>query len=95
MNKAIELPKSLSSQTYIEIRSTPLSFAGGVENYRMTTTIHRHRFSKEIAEELLLDEGGDGAYFYCIERLARDTEHPQLWRDVLIWLDELKGESNG
>jgi hypothetical protein len=90
----MEVPRTLRIQIYTEIRSKPIAFASGVENYRMTTTIERHRFSKEIAEELLLDEGVEGAYFYCVQRLARGTENDKLWRDVLTWLDELKGESN-
>ena len=53
----------------------------------------RHRMSKEIAEELLMEKG-TGAYFYCAEKLANNTTAPRLWRDVLTWLDELtKGES--
>ena len=51
----------------------------------------RHRMSKEIAEELLAEKG-TGAYFYCVEKLANDTNAPRLWRDVLSYLDELKGE---
>jgi hypothetical protein len=47
----------------------------------------RHRMSKEIAQELKA-QIGDGAYLYCVERLSNNTDHPQLWRDVLAWLDE-------
>lgn len=53
----------------------------------------RHRMSKELAEELI-QEMGDSAYLFCVEKLQRGA-HPLLWRDVLTWLDELnKGESN-
>ena len=51
----------------------------------------RHRMSKEIAEELLAEKGA-GAYLYCVEKLANNTNAPRLWRDVLSYLDELKGE---
>jgi hypothetical protein len=43
--------------------------------------------SKEIAQELK-EQIGAGAYLYCVERLSNGTDHPQLWRDVLAWLDE-------
>jgi hypothetical protein len=49
--------------------------------------------SKEIAEELTADMG-DGAYFFCVEKLATNTENSRLWRDVLTHLDELKGKPN-
>jgi hypothetical protein len=49
----------------------------------------RHRMSKEIAQELK-EKMGNGAYLYCLERLSNNTENPQLWRDVLTWLDEIK-----
>jgi hypothetical protein len=53
----------------------------------------RHRFSKEIAEELIVEKGAF-AHFYCVEKLNSGTQNPELWRDVLAWLDELnKGES--
>jgi hypothetical protein len=51
----------------------------------------RHRMSKEIAEELLAEKG-EFAHFYCAEKLANNTNAPRLWRDVLSYLDELKGE---
>ena len=47
----------------------------------------RHRMSKQLAQELK-EQMNDGAYLYCVERLSNNTEHPQLWRDVLAWLDE-------
>ena len=51
------------------------------------TKMSRHRMSKELAQELKA-QIGDGAYLYCVERLSNNTDHPQLWRDVLAWLDE-------
>lgn len=61
--------------------------------YAMNVTPEsRHRMSKEIAEELLAEKGAD-AYFYCVEKLANNTSAPRLWRDVLTYLDEMKGES--
>lgn len=55
----------------------------------------RHRMSKEIAEELLIDMG-DSAFVYCLERIENNAQNSQLWRDVLLWLGEesTKGESN-
>jgi len=47
----------------------------------------RMRMSKELAKELK-EQRGNGAYLYCVERLSNNTDHPQLWRDVLSWLDE-------
>jgi len=47
----------------------------------------KHRLSKQIAQELLEDYG-DGAYLYCLEKLSNNTQNPQLWRDVLTWLDD-------
>ena len=51
----------------------------------------RHRLSKEVAQELI-EEYGDGAYLYCVEKLSNYTKNPQLWRDVLTWLEELNNE---
>ena len=59
------------------------------------TKMSRHRMSKEIAQELKALVG-DGAYLYCLERLSNNTDHPQLWRDVLAWLDEgVEGVDDG
>jgi len=57
--------------------------------------IVRHRMSKEIAEELLIDMG-DSAFVYCLERIENNAQNSRLWRDVLLWLGEesTKGESN-
>lgn len=55
------------------------------------TPVSRHRMSKEIAEELIA-EMGDKAYFYCIEKLATNTQNPLMWRDVLTYLDEMEGK---
>ena len=49
--------------------------------------------SEQIAQELI-EEAGDGAYTYCLEKLANNTHNPLLWRDVLTHLDEMKGKSN-
>ena len=51
----------------------------------------RHRMSKEIAEELI-QEYGETAHLYALEKVANDTSAPRLWRDVLTYLDELTGE---
>ena len=53
----------------------------------------RHRMSKEIAQELK-EKMGDGAYLFCVEKLAGNTEQPKLWRDVLSWLDEGEGDGD-
>jgi len=55
------------------------------------TPTSRHRMSKELAEELLAEKG-DGAYFYCVEKLASNTQNPLMWRDVLTYLDEMGGQ---
>lgn len=60
---------------------------------RDITPESRHRMAKEIAEELLAEKG-DNAYFYCVEKLANNTTAPRLWRDVLTYLDEMKGKAN-
>jgi len=80
----------LSSLIFQAIRA-PLKSAYG----RGEEVIVRHRMSKEIAEELFLDMG-DSAFVYVLERLENSAKNPQLWRDVLLWLDEesTKGESN-
>jgi len=57
------------------------------------TSVSRHRMSKELAEELIA-EVGDGAYLYCLEKLANNTQNPLMWRDVLTYLDEMKGKPN-
>ena len=55
----------------------------------------RQRMSKQLAQELKA-QIGDGAYFYCVEKLSNGTEHSQLWRDVLAWLDEgVEGVDDG
>lgn len=59
---------------------------------RDITPVSRHRMSKEIAEELIAEKG-DGAYFYCVEKLATNTQNPLMWRDVLTYLDEMKGKT--
>lgn len=63
----------------------------------MVSTPDRHRMAKEIAQELLDEQGvmGRDAYIYALERLANGTQQPKLWRDVLSYLDEfelIKGE---
>ena len=56
--------------------------------------------AREIAEELLEQQrmklDGD-PYVYVLGKLANNTQQPQLWRDVLSYLDELeltKGETS-
>jgi hypothetical protein len=51
----------------------------------------KHRMSKELAKELR-DQMGDNAYLFCVEKLSNGTVNPQLWRDVLTWLEELNNE---
>lgn len=83
-----------STETYIIASPIPPVLSSNPkqnEAYTMVNTVKRHRFSKEIAEELLAEKG-DFAHFYALEKL--DTRNNEaLWRDVLTWLDELKGES--
>lgn len=62
------------------------------------STPDRHRMAREIAMELLDQQrmklDGD-PYVYVLGKLANNTQQPQLWRDVLSYLDEFeltKGE---
>jgi hypothetical protein len=47
----------------------------------------RTRMSKQLAQALLEDKG-DFAYMYCLEKLDENPEN-QLWRDTLKWLNDL------
>ena len=47
----------------------------------------KYRMSKQLAQELI-EQMGDNAYLFCVEKLSNGAEHPQLWRDVLTWLDD-------
>ena len=69
-------------------------FADVVYGTKGVTQESKHRISKEIAQELK-QELGKGAYFYCVEKLSNNTQNPQLWRDVLTWLEELNNEPAG
>lgn len=69
---------------------------GQMELYTLTTSnktnvVIRHRMSKELALELL-EERGTGAYLFVVEKLANNSPNHAMWRDVLTWLDELRGE---
>lgn len=66
-----------------------VTFAEFIYGRSGVTEKSKHRMSKEIAQELK-DQFGDGAYLYCVEKLSNGTAQPQLWRDVLYWLDEIK-----
>jgi hypothetical protein len=75
------------------MNETAIQFKEMASN-RNITPVSRHRMSKELAEELLAEKG-DGAYFYCLEKLASDRVLAKsLWRDVLTHLDEMKGKPN-
>ena len=78
-------------ETYRVTSPIPPILASQQENYSMVQTVTRRRFSKEIAEELLAEKG-EFAYLYALEKVETERGHAELWRDVLIWLDELKGE---
>lgn len=75
------------------IDSLTLTFANVAYMLKGVTQESRHRMSKEIAQELR-QQMGDSAYLYCLERLSNNTESPQLWRDVLSWLDEGEGDGD-
>ena len=62
-----------------------------IASHMSTTTESRHRMAKEIAEELIAEKG-EFAHFYCTEKLTNGTA-PKLWRDVLTYIDEMKGET--
>jgi hypothetical protein len=66
-----------------------VEFAESMYKRNGVTEHTKHRTSKEIAQELK-GKMGNGAYLYCLERLSNNTQNPQLWRDVLDWLDEIK-----
>lgn len=66
-------------------------FAEVAYEMKGVTKESRHRLSKEVAEELR-ELNGDKAFLYCVEKLSNDTRNPQLWRDVLTWLEELNNE---
>ena len=64
-----------------------IQFAESTYGRHGLTEKSKHRMSKQIAQELLEDYG-DSAYLYCVEKLSNNTQNPQLWRDVLTWLDD-------
>jgi len=66
-------------------------FAKVAYEMKGVTKESRHRLSKEVAEELRELNGGK-AFLYCVEKLSNGTQNPQLWRDVLTWLEELNNE---
>ena len=66
-------------------------FAKVAYEMKGVTKESRHRLSKEVAEELR-ELNGDKAFLYCVEKLSNGTQNPQLWRDVLTWLEELNNE---
>jgi hypothetical protein len=70
-----------------------VEFAESMYKRNGVTEHSKHRMSKEIAQELK-GKMGNGAYLYCLERLSNNTQNPQLWRDVLGWLDETETETN-
>lgn len=84
--------KGTHLEEHIPQQSLRVTIAESVSNMTITTE-SRHRMAKEIAEELL-KEKGEFAHFYCAEKLANNTTAPKLWRDVLTYLDEMKGESD-
>ena len=64
------------------------------ESQRLEPPLKRHRFSKEIAEELIAERGAF-AHYYCLEKLEGERAvNVSLWRDVLTWIDELTGEED-
>ena len=92
INRAEALPNNhLARQAYLILTPMPPWMATQQENQQMmiSHTVVRHRMSKEIAEELLAVRGAF-AHYDALEKLANDTHHPQLWHDVLAWLDEME-----
>ena len=81
----------LMEEKGIHMHETVIGIMEHASGMKGLTPESRHRMSKEIAEELLAEHGAT-AHLYCLEKLANDTSAPRLWRDVLSYLDELKGE---
>jgi hypothetical protein len=80
--------------TYNITSPIPPYLASQQENYSMVKTVERHRFSKEIAEELLAVHGAF-AHLYVLEEIESNQsklDTKPMWRDVLTWLDELGGD---
>lgn len=68
-----------------------------VTGYDKIPEERRIRMTKEIAETLI-EEKGDAAYLYALEKLNTYDpmySRPEMWRDVLSWLDELGGQDGG
>lgn len=53
---------------------------------------NRARMTKQIAQ-YLLDEHGPLAYTLALDKVETEP-HPQMWRDVLAWLDDINKESD-
>ena len=86
-------PQQFQMTAYVVSTPIPPWIASQQENYGVVTTVTRHRFSKEIAEELIAEKK-DFAYLYALEMLETQPEGAKgMWRDVLTWLDEMKGDT--
>lgn len=82
-----------AKKTWPKVLSMVPHFHDGEKQlYRLEkNVVVRHRMSKELALELL-EEYGTGAYLFVVEKLANNSANAGMWRDVLTWLDELRGE---
>lgn len=84
--------------TYKMTTPIPPNLASQQSNYSMVETVQRHRFSKEIAEELIATHGAF-AHLYVLEEMesnrSKALNTTPMWRDVLTWLDELGGDDAG
>jgi len=52
----------------------------------------RVRMTKQIAE-YLLEQYGPLAYTHALDKVETESQ-PQMWRDVLAWLDDINKESS-
>lgn len=70
------------------VRASQMSY--GTNKPSETDTSNRARMTKQIAE-YLLDEHGPLAYTLALDKVETEP-HPQMWRDVLAWLDDINKE---
>lgn len=58
------------------------------EYSKPTPGTHRIHIAKRLAEAV--EQSYHDPHLYCLEKLANDSGNPQLWRDVLSFIEERK-----